>query len=151
MTISITVEAGNWASVIDLEPLTQQALTATLDPGDNRSIDILYTDDAAIQTFNRDWRGKDNPTNILSFPAAPQPLPEGEVAHLGDLVLGWQTIAREAAEANKTLNHHIIHLLVHGTLHLLGSDHEIEAEAEVMEAREIAILAGLGIENPYAT
>ena len=151
MNISIAIEAGDWQSVVDLEILTHVAIAAALEIDEKRSIDVLYTDDSSIQVINQKWRGKDGPTNILSFPAAPQPVPAGEVAHLGDLVLGWQTIVREASEAGKPLNHHITHLVIHGTLHLLGFDHETDAEAALMEAREIAILAGMGLGNPYTS
>ena len=105
---------------------------------------ILLTDDPNIRELNRNHRGKDRPTNVLSFPAAPSAAP-----HLGDLALAYETCAREAAEQGKSLEHHLQHLVAHGVLHLLGWDHMTEAEAEAMEGRERLILAGLGAPDPY--
>jgi probable rRNA maturation factor len=105
---------------------------------------VLLADDAALRALNRDWRGKDKPTNVLSFPA-PQ---GGEM--LGDIALAAETVAAEAQAQGKPFAAHMAHLLAHGFLHLLGYDHEIEAEAEAMEARERAILVSLGLPDPYA-
>jgi probable rRNA maturation factor len=149
MNLTTEVEAGDWQSVADLGELVQCATTAALPKNEKRSVHILFTDDAAMRVINEEWRGKDKPTNVLSFPAAPQPVPKGEVAHLGDLVLAWETVSSEATIQGKTTADHISHLIVHGLLHLLGLNHEIESDAEAMEAREIATLAGLGIANPY--
>ena len=96
----------------------------------------------------RTWRGLDKPTNVLSFPGSGSPSPKG-VRHLGDLALAFETLAREAAEEQKSLADHVTHLIVHGTLHLLGYDHEADADAEEMEALEVAALARLGIADPY--
>lgn len=103
---------------------------------------IVLTDDAAIAPLNNIYRGKAKPTNVLSFPAE-------EEGMLGDVLLAYETIAREAEEQNKTLKAHAMHLVVHGVLHLLGYDHENERDAEKMESQEIVILKRLGIENPY--
>lgn len=111
---------------------------------DAHDVTVLLTDDAALHELNRTHRGQDRPTNVLSFPAAPTAAP-----HLGDLALAYETCAREAAEQGKTLEDHLTHLVAHGVLHLLGSDHQTEAEAEAMEARERAILAELGKPDPY--
>ncbi|GGZ54332.1 endoribonuclease YbeY [Lysobacter xinjiangensis] len=101
--------------------------------------------------LNRTYRGKDYATNVLSFPAElPEGLPEDvELPLLGDLVICAEVVAREAAEQGKRPADHWAHLVVHGTLHLLGWDHEADDEAEAMEAREREILAGLGIADPY--
>ena len=114
-------------------------------------VDITLTDDAAQRTLNRTWRGKDAPTNVLSFPAADpaMPAPPGAPLLLGDVVLAYETVRREAADQKKPFEDHLRHLVVHGVLHLLGYNHEDEADAAAMEAQEIAILAELGVPNPY--
>ena len=108
----------------------------------------MLTDDAQIQELNRNWRGKDKPTNVLSFPAPEQPGATGP-RHLGDIALAYETLVRESEEESKELAHHFAHLIVHGVLHLLGYDHEVEAEAEIMEGLEVKALATLGIADPY--
>ena len=106
------------------------------------------TDDAEQQELNRQWRGIDKPTNVLSFP---QIEPFAAVTGLlGDIILARETLEREATELEKPLTDHFTHLVVHGFLHLLGFDHETEAEALVMEALETQILDSLGIADPYA-
>lgn len=151
MNLTTEVEAGDWQSIGDFEKLVLRTTTAALPKNEKRSVHILFTDDAAMREINKEWRGFDKPTNVLSFPAAPQPMPKGEVAHLGDLVLAWQTVSSEATIQGKSTGDHISHLIVHGLLHLQGLGHEIESEAEAMEARETAVLAGLGIADPYQT
>ncbi|MDZ7588501.1 MAG: rRNA maturation RNase YbeY [Parasphingorhabdus sp.] len=118
-------------------------------------ISIKLSDDAEVQKLNAAYRGQDKPTNILSFPQVQRDLlpalansDDGEVL-LGDMILAQQTIVREAAEKDTTLEAHVSHLLVHGTLHLLGYDHDTDYDAEAMEALEVTALATLGIANPY--
>ena len=101
---------------------------------------VVLADDAFVKELNGTYRGKNKPTNVLSFPSD---------SHLGDVVLAFETVEREAAEQGKSFKAHATHLLVHGTLHLLGHDHEQEAEAEEMEALEVKILKKLGVANPY--
>jgi probable rRNA maturation factor len=145
--IETILEAEGWHRAGDVEALVARAARMALD-GRTACISVLLADDAAIRRLNRDFRGIDKPTNVLSFPSTVLP---GDVAPaLGDIALAFETCAREADEEGKTLESHLQHLVVHGVLHLLGFDHETDAEAEAMEAREIAILAGLGIANPYA-
>jgi probable rRNA maturation factor len=149
--LTTEVEAGDWQSIADLEQLVQRVTKVTLSRTDERSIHVLFTNDAEMRSLNSEWRGIDKPTNVLSFPSADQPVPKGEVAHLGDLVLAWETVSSEATTQGKTTADHVSHLIVHGLLHLLGFDHETKTEGDAMEARETEILASLGIADPYAS
>lgn len=117
-------------------------------------ISIVMTDDALLQELNRDYRQKDRPTNVLSFPAwdgtAPAlQAPEGAPLLLGDVFIARETLLREAEAQSKTALDHLRHLVIHGVLHLLGQDHEDESDAEIMESLEIRALAKLGVANPY--
>ena len=109
-------------------------------------ITIVLTDDSEMRTLNREWRDKDAPTNVLSFPAGEAP---GEPGALGDVVIAYETAAKEATDESLTLPDHISHLVVHGVLHLLGYDHMRDDEAERMEDLERRGLASLGIADPY--
>ena len=110
---------------------------------------MVFTDDAHIHRLNRHFRDKDKPTNVLSFPAGP-PIGGRFGPLLGDIVLARETIAREAEGQGLTIDDHLTHLIVHGFLHLVGYDHVEDADAAVMERLETAILASLGIADPYA-
>ncbi len=115
-------------------------------------VTVTLTNDAAIRILNRDHRGKDKPTNVLSFPLwdSISAIPcVGEAVPIGDIVVAFETIKREAIEQSKPLKDHFSHMLIHGFLHLLGYDHIKNEEAEIMEALEIKILGKLGIKNPY--
>lgn len=114
------------------------------------AIDVLLTNDAEMRQLNADWRGKDKPTDVLSFPAGPQPAGPNRPA-LGSVALGWETCRADAAELSRGLDQHLSHLLVHGFLHLLGYDHEQADEAAKMEAMEVTILGDLGYPDPYET
>lgn len=155
--IDLAVEDDRWEEAVpELETLVIRAVEAGLaaapsPPTGPCEVSVLLTDDATVQELNKTWRGKDKPTNVLSFPAAPQPRHAEAAPPLGDVVLAYETMVRESTEQEKPLQNHLAHLLVHGTLHLVGQDHELgEAEAEAMEALEVAALATLGIPNPYA-
>jgi len=156
ISVDILHDADAWKAVTGADDLVAAAASAAWRAAqDERSADacgisILLADDAALQALNRQWRGKDTPTNVLSFPAADMPLVEGEERHLGDLALSYDTLVREAAAEGKTLPAHLQHLVVHGVLHLAGFDHETEADADRMEALETAVLADLGVPDPYA-
>jgi probable rRNA maturation factor len=144
---------GDWDPIGTIEAQARRAIevafaVAPQAPRVPLEISLLLTDDAGMRELNRAWRGLDKPTNVLSFPGSGPSSPEG-VRHLGDIALAFETVAREAAEEHKSLADHVAHLIVHGTLHLLGHDHAIDKDAEAMEALEIAALARLGIADPY--
>ena len=150
--LDVLVADARWSALGDAEALARRALEAAFGVAETApneaEISVLLTDDAAIRKFNRDWRGKDQPTNVLSFSACALPGAPGP-QHLGDIVLAYDTILREADEEGKALRDHVLHLIVHGTLHLLGHDHEDAAEAEVMEGLEVQALARLNVGDPY--
>lgn len=152
--LEIEAEDERWDSIPDRDALFQRAADAALfvlpePPAGDVAVTILLADDAAIRELNQAWRGQDKPTNVLSFPSPPMPDPPGEARLIGDVVLAWETVTREAAEEGKFLAAHAAHLVVHGVLHLLGHDHEGDEEAETMERLEVAALARLGIADPY--
>lgn len=129
-------------------PALRRAAEAALKAEKSKgALTLVLADDNEVKALNRDYRGKDKPTNVLSFPDGET---HGGFMQLGDIILAYDTIAREATEQGKKFAHHAQHLVVHGVLHLMGYDHEIEREAGRMEAREVKILSGLSIANPYA-
>jgi probable rRNA maturation factor len=133
--------------------LCRKAAQAALDACALRhdvEISILLTSDSAVQKLNAQFRGKDKPTNVLSFPADPEDTFPGAPQILGDIAIAYGVCAKEAKTEEKTLSEHLMHLVVHGVLHLLGYDHEREKEADAMEEWERKILARLGIADPYA-
>jgi probable rRNA maturation factor len=152
--IDVSVEAGGWAGEDVLRDTAARAVAAAwaeLGLGEDAAteLSLLFSDDAHVRTLNRDWRGKDKATNVLSFPAF-ETEPGGPVPPLlGDVALAFETVAAEAALESKRFEHHLTHLIVHGLLHLLGYDHEVAEEAEEMEALERRILARLAIPDPY--
>lgn len=145
--IDVEIEDEAWlAALPDAEDLAERAAEMALERAPlGAEINILLTGDAEVQELNARFRGKDQPTNVLSFPAAPSAAP-----HLGDIALAYGVCAREAEAQGKPLAHHLMHLTVHGVLHLLGYDHDTDALAEDMEGIERAILATLGVPDPYA-
>src|SRR5580698_7225945 len=150
LRIDVLIDSERWKSAGNIRTLVRRAVAeaANTQSTSERELAIVLTDDSAIRQLNRLWRGVDAPTNVLSFPAATKQA-EDEPAHLGDIVLAYQTIAREAGDENKPLAHHVAHLVVHGYLHLLGFDHEADADAEQMEQTERKILRRLAIPDPY--
>jgi probable rRNA maturation factor len=124
------------------------ARAAWRDPAQDAEVVVRITDEAESRRLNHDYRGKDRPTNVLSFPF--EPVPEVDLEHLGDLVICAPVVAREATEQGKPAEAHWAHMVVHGMLHLQGYDHETEADADEMEALETDILVGLGYPAPYA-
>lgn len=180
------VEAGDWPERRKLTALAKRAIRAAAvalaEAGpsypspqggvEQAELSVVFTNDAAVRELNRKWRGKNSPTNVLSFPqatapskplpspaarpAAPSSKPRKPVAPgesvrlLGDVILSAETVTREAALASKPLVDHMAHLIIHGYLHLLGFDHETEADAEKMEQLERVALKDLGIPDPYA-
>jgi probable rRNA maturation factor len=162
MTVDIVIEDDRWAET-GLEPLAVRAAEAALahlglDPG-AWEIALLACDDTRIAALNADFRGKPQPTNVLSWPSAERgaevpgavPLaPDAEEGpELGDLALAYETCTREAADAGLPFAHHVTHLIVHGTLHLLGYDHLRGPDGDLMERIEVEILASLGVPDPY--
>ncbi len=167
--VDVLIDAGDWSAAGDLGALAARAAGAALaeaglDPA-ACAISLLFTDDAAIARLNARFRGRDRPTNVLSWPAfdlappapgAPPPTPPG-AAHgpdaspvaLGDIALAAETVANEAQAQNLALVEHLTHLIAHGALHLAGYDHETEADAAVMETLERRALDKLGIADPY--
>jgi probable rRNA maturation factor len=151
MTIAIDVEDAAWQALPELEQVAERAARAALGPENATcSVTLLFTGDEDIRALNRDWRGKDKPTNVLSFPVASDAvLPPGEEDMLGDIALAFGTVAAEAEAQGKSMADHTTHLIIHGVLHLMGYDHETDAEAREMESLETAILKELGIRDPY--
>lgn len=152
--VTITREAGDWPE--DAEWLAERAALAALgavwmSEDGPAELSVVLADDELVQTLNRDYRGKDKPTNVLSFALteADEPDVEGAPTLLGDVVLAWETLVRESKEQGKPLSNHLCHLVVHGVLHLLGYDHEVDAEAEEMERLEVEVLATLDVPDPY--
>ncbi len=140
--IDIAHQSDLWPSI---DALIKTAAQATLTASDAAGeLSIVLADDAFIQALNKQYRDKDKPTNVLSFP-------QDDPGLLGDVILAYETVAAEAEAQNKSLKDHVTHLIVHGILHLIGHDHEEDGEAETMEALEIAVLSNLGIKNPYET
>ena len=130
--------------------LTKALIAAAAAEGVDGVVSLLLGDDERIAVLNHDFRGKHGATNVLSFPAPASPPSEGGHPRLlGDIVIAYETTAREAGAEARPFRHHLTHLAVHGFLHLLGHDHVAEAEAEAMEALEIAVLARLDVPNPY--
>ena len=147
LAIDIAEPAAQWRHALpdvaaQVERAARAALAEAAAGEGETEISVVLADDATVHALNRRWRGRDAPTNVLSFASGERPL-------LGDVVLAYETVAREAAEQDKSLADHLAHLVAHGVLHLLGFDHEVPLEAEAMEALERRVLAGIGVADPY--
>jgi probable rRNA maturation factor len=154
LTADILVTAACWEAEPAAETLVQRAIEAAAQHASasarGAEVAIVLTDDSGIKTLNRDWRGIDKPTNVLSFPASRIPGHDAQPPMLGDIAIAYETTRREAESEHKPFAHHLSHLAVHGFLHLVGYDHENDTDAEAMEALERTILASLGVPDPYA-
>ncbi len=163
--VDIVVEDARWEG-FGLAALAERAATAALAglglPPAGFQISLLACDDARIAVLNADFRGKPQPTNVLSWPSderaaefvgedpePPAPGAPGDPEELGDIAIAWETCAREAAEQGKPMADHVAHLVVHATLHLLGYDHVEDEDAALMEGHEVRILASMGLPDPY--
>lgn len=152
--VDIVVQSPLWRKPPDARTHVRRAIAAaceSLAPSERPRgiVAVALTDDSGMRRLNRAWRGRDAPTNVLSFPAAPE-FGDQEQRSLGDIAIAYETMAREAEEAGKSFGDHLAHLAVHGFLHLIGFDHENDADAERMERQEREALARLNISDPYA-
>jgi probable rRNA maturation factor len=147
-SVDIQITSPQW----DAEPLAEQtvrtAIAAAADELGTEAgeVSVVLTDDAAIRTLNRDWRGIDKPTNVLSFPAAAGP---GDDRMLGDIVIAYETLARECHDEDRVFLQHLAHLTIHGFLHLMGYDHQTDSDADAMEGLESKIMTALNLPDPY--
>jgi probable rRNA maturation factor len=154
--IELTVADAGWSAIADPHGRIGQAVSAAvrltgLPVRAGMELSVLLTSDDEVRALNEAYRGRNEPTNVLSFPqAAPQDGPQaGPAWPIGDIVLAWQTVAREARGEGRPVEHHFTHLAVHGLLHLFGYDHDTDPAAQRMEQMERRILASLGIPDPY--
>ena len=149
--VEILIGSARWKTRRGVRPLLRRAIAEAATALSTMALStrpvelaIVLTHDSAIRKLNQTWRGKDEPTNVLAFPTRQQ-----ASGSLGDIVIAYETLAREAKAEGKPFSHHLAHLAVHGFLHLCGYDHETNRQAAAMERLEVAILAGLQIPDPY--
>ena len=150
--IDVIVRSARWRRRPTAKTIVKRAVLAAAEAVSTppTELAIVLSDDSAIQTLNREWRGKNTPTNVLSFPAPRPGKNRSAPPYIGDIVIAYRTVAREAVAEGKPFNHHLAHLAVHGFLHLLGYDHENDRDAQKMEGLERNILKRLAIPDPYA-
>ncbi len=142
LEVDIAVRSPKWPA---LDPIIRDVAFKTLEIAKYNKpaeISIVLADDVFVQNLNHHYRGKDKPTNVLSFPA-------DDPFMLGDVVLAYETVKKESTHSRRNFEHHVMHLIIHGILHLLGYDHEDDSQAETMESLEIRILRSFGVKNPY--
>ena len=148
--VEIRVDAPAWRE-IEFEAVVREAASETLreagPKGGPLELSVLLTDDSAMADLNRTWRGRDGPTDVLSFPGDFRPSPAPRL--LGDVALSIDALKADAARDGLSATDHLAHLVVHGILHLVGYDHESDSEAAAMEKAEAGILGAMGIANPY--
>jgi probable rRNA maturation factor len=160
LDIQISIEGEGWADEEQLTELSERVIGAAAEflsirekqpfPAMPAELSLVFSDDEAVREINAEWRGKDKPTNVLSFPAFPVNPGKMPGHMLGDIVIARETVERESVELEKPFEEHLTHLMVHGFLHLFGYDHMETQEAEKMEGLETRILATLGLSDPYA-
>jgi probable rRNA maturation factor len=167
LDISVSLEAGDWEAVVaDVEQRIETAARAAFDAAERPSVldgapaemSLVLADDALVRTLNRDYRDKDKPTNVLSFALLDDlddtdddlARDEGMPILIGDVILAFETVQREAREQGKSVGDHLTHLVIHGVLHLLGYDHLSDPDADRMERLETSILARMGSADPYS-
>ena len=153
VSLDIGVPSPLWRQLPRARMIARATIAAAAEgggPSEGGDVGLCLADDAALRALNLRWRGLDKPTNVLSFPA-PRLGRRGDPTTLGDIVLAYETLAREAEDLGVPLADHYRHLLAHGFLHLIGYDHETDAEAERMEALETRILTQLGVGDPYSS
>jgi len=150
LAIDILLDAPQWDAVPAAQDAIREAIGTAAEQTSAAAgeLVVLLTDDVAMQKLNRDWRGIDKPTNVLSFPAAAS-AGGAQTATLGDIVIAYEALDRESRAEGKAFLHHLSHLAVHGFLHLMGYDHQTDSDADAMEQLEVAILGRLQIPNPY--
>ena len=151
LLVETRLEDDKWRTALpDIETVAVCALEASAQRLEmSGAVDLLLTDDTEMQTLNAQWRNKDKPTDVLSFPADPEQSPPGGQRFFGDLALGFGVTKADADKLDRSLDLHVTHLLVHGFLHLVGHDHISPADAKLMEGLEAEILAPLGLPDPY--
>jgi len=151
LQIDIQTQSRLW----DAQPLAAQTVREAISAAASMlstaggEVSILLTNDSVIRDLNRDWRGIDKPTNVLSFPASDL-RPAGEARSLGDIIIAFETLERECDDENRIFLHHLAHLTVHGFLHLIGYDHQTDVQAEEMEGLESKIMKRLDLPDPYS-
>jgi probable rRNA maturation factor len=150
LQIDIQTQSPLWEAQTLAEQTVRDAVIAAASalPTAGGEVSIVLTDDSSIRALNRDWRGVDKPTNVLSFPAAGHKAGEG-TRLLGDIIIAYETLERECDDENRIFLHHLAHLAVHGFLHLIGYDHETDTQAEEMEGLESKIMTRLNMPDPY--
>ncbi len=157
-SVDIALQDPLWAEIKDIEAFARDIILRTLNTADlpeeasakPLEVSIVFANNDLVQVLNKEYRGKNKPTNVLSFAMLDDhEAIIGGVAPLGDIIFAYETIKAEAIEHKKEFNDHLAHLLIHGCLHLMGYDHIEDDDANIMEATEIRILEAMNIQNPY--